>query len=74
MIVKIEVAQQISRYQVVEVEVPEDLLVDGQIPDFKTNMDAYDIFEQGINDSVYEEIEPGRWEEHYHESDWRVIP
>jgi len=64
------VTQEISRYQTVDLEVPDDLLVDGEPPDFM-DYNASALYEEWVTDNVYKEAyRQDEWEENTRETDW----
>jgi len=65
------VTQEISRYQTVDLEVPDDLLVDGELPDYLLDPDKSQVYEEWVTENVYKEAyRQGEWEENTRETDW----
>ncbi len=68
------VTEELSRYQMVELEIPADCLTDeGEIPDYYTN--ERDLFEEFVTSNVYLKAHTdGNWETDTRETDWEEQP
>ena len=65
------VTEELSRSQVVELDVPEDLLIDGETPDYLIEPDASQVYEEWVTEKVYlEAYSQGDWDTKTRESDW----
>jgi len=65
------VTEEIVRFQTVELDVPDDLLVDGEVPDYLTEPDKSQVYEEWVTEHVYLEAHTqGDWDTRTKDSDW----
>lgn len=65
------VTQELTRYQTVELDIPDDLLIDGEVPDFLLDSEKTDAYDEWVTEHVYRQADTnGMWITKTHESNW----